>query len=112
MRCGLVVVSSLGVVACGAYPSIGQAPVVSFYSEIALPTAGSGPVGIAAGPDGNLWVTEELGGKIARVTPAGKITEYDVPTPSSNPWNITVGPDRNLWFTESGANKVATQPGK
>src|SRR4051794_3738471 len=39
---------------------------------------GAGPVDLTAGPDGNLWVTvvtKYLGSRIARVTPAGEITE-------------------------------------
>jgi virginiamycin B lyase len=32
-----------------------------------LPTANSKPVGITAGPDGNLWVTEYATSRIAKV---------------------------------------------
>jgi streptogramin lyase len=67
---------------------------------------GSGPRGIVAGPDGNLWFTEEFGARIGRITPAGNLTEFAVPTGGSAPENITVGPDSNLWFTERDANKV------
>ena len=42
--------------------------------------AGTASSGIAAGVDGNLWFTEFNGNQIARITPAGKITEYPVPT--------------------------------
>ena len=38
------------------------------------------PWGIAAGPDGNLWFTEEVGDKIGRITPVGAVTEFPVPT--------------------------------
>jgi virginiamycin B lyase len=33
------------------------------------PTAASGPLGIVAGPDGNIWFTEVTAGKIGRYTP-------------------------------------------
>ena len=33
-----------------------------------IPTASSRPEGITSGPDGNLWFTEEGGGKIGRIT--------------------------------------------
>ncbi len=38
------------------------------------------PEGIAASPDGNLWLTESGGNKIGRITIEGVITEYAVPT--------------------------------
>jgi len=34
------------------------------------------PYGIAAGPDGNVWFTEQGGNRIGRITPAGVISEY------------------------------------
>ena len=49
-------------------------------TEFPIPTAGSGPTDITAGPDGNLWFTESpSGNRIGRITPAGVITEFAVP---------------------------------
>jgi streptogramin lyase len=62
------------------------------------------PWGIAAGPDGNMWFTENLGNMVAKVTMSGAISEYLVPTPGSWPSEITAGPDGNLWFTENQSN--------
>jgi streptogramin lyase len=57
------------------------------------------PKGIAKGPDGNLWIAESgLNGAIARVTPAGAVTEFTAGLTPSDPWDITAGPDGNLWF--------------
>jgi streptogramin lyase len=67
-------------------------------TEFPIPTANSSPNGIAAGPDGNLWFTEESG-KIGRISPSGTITEFPVPTASNAPNGIAAGPDGNLWFT-------------
>src|SRR5947209_15279215 len=39
--------------------------------EFAIPTASSDPGGITAGPDGNLWFTEQDASKIGRITTAG-----------------------------------------
>jgi len=36
--------------------------------EFGVPTVDSLPFGIAAGPDGNLWFTENAGKKIGRIT--------------------------------------------
>jgi virginiamycin B lyase len=35
--------------------------------EFAVPTAGSLPIGITAGPDGNLWFTEFAGNQIGQL---------------------------------------------
>ena len=39
---------------------IGQITTAGVITEFPIPTASSGPYGIAAGPDGNLWFTEHL----------------------------------------------------
>jgi streptogramin lyase len=77
-------------------------------TEFPVPTANSLPNGIAAGPDGNLWFTEQSGNKIGRITTASVFTEFTVPTVNSSPYGIAAGPDGNLWFTESnnGGNKI------
>jgi virginiamycin B lyase len=62
-----------------------------------LPLPYAVPSSITAGPDGNLWVTESAIDKIARVTPAGEVREFELDT-GDNPVQITVGPDANLWF--------------
>jgi virginiamycin B lyase len=63
-------------------------------------------VSITAGPDGNLWFTEDAGNNIGRITTTGEITEFPIPTPQSGPHGIAVGPDGNLWFTEQTGNKI------
>jgi streptogramin lyase len=65
--------------------------------EFSIPTQNSAPFGITAGPDGNVWFTEEAGGKVGRITPTGKITEF--PVSGGLLRNITMGPHGNLWFT-------------
>jgi streptogramin lyase len=69
------------------------------------------PLGIAPGPDGNLWFTDGanvLGGNamIGRITTAGTITEFSTGLQESNkslPTSIAPGPDGNLWFTDHGS---------
>ncbi|MBJ7359876.1 MAG: hypothetical protein JHD21_21170, partial [Nocardioides sp.] len=59
------------------------------------------PEQIAAGPDGNMWVS--LSGSaddLAKVTPAGAVTYYDLGGVSGL-GALTVGPDQNLWATVS-----------
>jgi hypothetical protein len=43
-------------------------PDGTLTNEFDVPTAGSHPTGIAAGPDGAIWFTEQASGKIGRVT--------------------------------------------
>jgi streptogramin lyase len=75
---------------------------------------GTRPEAIVAGPDGNLWfagvqyVSGGFADVVGKVTPAGKVTEFQVGTHSANLGlsDIAVGPDGNLWFTEGGRPKV------
>ena len=75
--------------------------------EFPITTAtNSQPVGITAGPDGNLWFTEFNANQIGRISTAGVTTEFAVPTANSAPFGITAGPDGNLWFTEQSGNQI------
>ena len=64
--------------------------------EFAVPGS-PGPLGITTGPDGALWFTEGVGGKIGRMTMTGVVTEFTIP--AANNGEITTGPDGALWFT-------------
>src|SRR5439155_23755363 len=64
-------------------------------NEFPIATTNSGPVGIARGPDGNLWFTEATGNKIGQITPSGTITEFSLPS-SSRPVGIAAGSDNTL----------------
>src|SRR5438093_608793 len=85
-----------GVAVVGASP----AQAAKRFREFPVPTPNSYPIGITAGPDGNLWFTEFFASEIGRVTTGGAITEFPVPTPNSGPNDISAGPDGNVWFTE------------
>ncbi len=87
---------------------IGVAGVASgqVITEFTIPTPGSEPEGIVAGPDGNLWFAEQAGNAIGRMTPAGVFTEFPIPSPATWPETITAGPDGNLWFTEQDGNRI------
>ncbi len=96
----LVVGSALVGTAPAAQAAVGDAT----YFDLAT---GANPYGIAAGPDGNLWITETDANNINRMTPAGVMIRYAIPTLASQPKGITAGPDGNLWFVEYAGNKVA-----
>src|SRR2546426_8718651 len=84
---------------------------VGVLAEFDIPTYYSHPLGIAAGPDGNMWFTENNfphteGNKIGRVAISGEFTEFRIPIPKSRRFGITAGPDGNMWFTENAGNKI------
>ena len=91
----------------GKIAKISTSGVVTEYS-LPYPGPGSLPLGIATGPDGNLWFT--LGSNavnaIGRITPSGTISEFPISTPNSGPVAITSGPDGNLWFTEEDSGFI------
>src|SRR5215212_5352384 len=68
-------------------------------TEFGLPTAGSQPAGIVTGADGNLWVASSATDRIARITPAGAVTEFTLPAGRA-PRDITSAGGL-VWFTES-----------
>jgi virginiamycin B lyase len=67
--------------------------------------AGSHPVSIARGPDGNVWFTDDGSTPaIGRVTPSGEIVEFSEGLPAgSHPTQIATGPDDAVWFTDQGS---------
>jgi streptogramin lyase len=82
-----------------ALPAPALADVTEFTTGLGVDNA---PIDITAGPDGNLWFTEQgLVPAIGRITPTGTITEYPVGL-LKEPGEITAGPDGALWFTVRG----------
>src|SRR6266508_3388650 len=70
------------------------------FSEFPVPTADSQLRGITAGPDGNIWFSEQLGKKIGRITPSGVITEFPITGSLVSPEEMPAGPDGNVWFSD------------
>jgi len=57
---------------------IGRLTTGGAFTRFNIPTANSGPDGIATGCDGALWFTEANANQIGRVTTTGQFTEYPV----------------------------------
>ena len=56
---------------------------------------------IAAGPDGNMWVTLDSGtNDVAKIAPDGTVTEYNSANMTA-PVGIAAGPDGNMWVTQT-----------
>lgn len=71
----------------------------------------SEPLGIAAGPDGNLWFTEFLGNMIGKMSTNGQmLAEYGKTNfqPRAQIFSIIPGPGGVLWFADSTYGKIGT----
>jgi streptogramin lyase len=91
-------------------------PTTHAVTEFPTPTVDSNPQDITAGPDGNLWFTEDYSyasvSQIGVINPTTHaISEFPTPTADSNPQGITVGPDGHIWFTEYGPESAGGQIG-
>ena len=86
-------------------PSIGQITpsgrVTKFRTSVE-----EEPTDLTSGPDGDLWFTESVRGRIGRITSSGLIAEFPIPGAKAWPWGITAGPGGNLWFTDPGQDKI------
>ncbi|HTA40770.1 MAG TPA: hypothetical protein VK760_16930, partial [Candidatus Acidoferrales bacterium] len=81
---------------------------ISFGTFVSLP--GTGPIRIAAGPDGAMWFSEFTSNAIGRISPTGDVTSYPLPTANAQPQGITAGPDGAMWFAECGSAKIGRIP--
>ena len=114
---------SVGLLVCGALVAgtagVGAA-APGTVSEFTVPTFGSDPLGIAAGPGNTLWVADSNDfdvHKVERFSVNGSMTgafnvpggaSIDCPQGCVDPAGILLGPDGKLWFTEltQSANAV------
>ncbi|MGH2573185.1 MAG: virginiamycin B lyase family protein [Actinomycetota bacterium] len=68
---------------------------------------GGGPYGIAATPDGTVWLASLAGSYIARIdSPDGRLTVVDVPTPGGGARRVWSDSRGRLWVTEWFAGKL------
>jgi streptogramin lyase len=74
--------------------------------------AGSEPIAVATGPDGNLWFTDRnlSAPAIGKINPASPETAEEFSAglnAESNPQGIVAGPDGNLWFADASETTPA-----
>jgi virginiamycin B lyase len=62
-------------------------------------SAGAGPYGIAAGPDGNLWFAEDLGNRIGRITTGAAVVVPPTIAKSFGAVTIVLNGSTTLSFT-------------
>jgi virginiamycin B lyase len=95
-------------------PAGGLAGSVGPSSPPAQPAAealAKGPelAGIAAGPDGNLWMTAPTANAIVRMSPSGSLTTFSLAAVAPGlvkPTGIVTGADGALWFTAEGSSAI------
>ncbi|MGV1003638.1 MAG: virginiamycin B lyase family protein [Candidatus Nanopelagicales bacterium] len=82
----------------GAFSTAAANPANS--GEFAVPTGLDTNAQIAAGTDGNMWVTSP--GSVVRITPDGTVTPFTDAATLAGPVGIAVGPDGFMWVTAIG----------
>jgi len=100
----------------GGNPSFGG--TLAFRNEttgatgsVPLPTAIE-PFGVAAGQDGNLYVTDSGQNERYQVSPTSGTLQFVNLPPAAGAAQIILGPDGNLWFTNpSGSTIGRLSPG-
>ncbi len=103
-------------------PGIGKLdPNTGKETEFLLPPAsekaGLAPTFLVLDKDGNVWFNEvdfsdATGGKLARLSSGGTITEWAVPTVGAEIEEIALDHDCNLWFAEQGNASLKPSPNK
>jgi virginiamycin B lyase len=96
----------------GGFSEIGHMNQDGRVHLFPLPSPSISVTSIAAGPDGNLWFTENVDDnattsqRIGRMTPAGVFSDFPVTVPFAGGYlhQIIAGPGDNLWFSLEGAD--------
>jgi streptogramin lyase len=110
-RGGLPWVTAYGSNLVGRYAP-GTFALWKWYS---IPTADSGPRGIAFQDNGatwDIWFAQENAGKLGRLTVAANNTDFialvELAQPTqSRPWGVAAGDDDSVWYAESGRRTVS-----
>jgi len=64
------------------------------------------PHGIAAGPDGALWIAQAVSNSIGHLATDGQFNEIKGLTAGARPEWIASGPNNTMWFSEQDGNAI------
>ncbi|GEM_PF-936929 len=84
-------------------------PQTSEVIHYELPNSTSGPRRFDFDNDGNLWIPEFSGGRLAMFNPVAEtFTEWETPTKNAEPYVVKVDKARNIvWIGYAAANRLA-----
>lgn len=105
------VAPALGVIMAMGSPATASAEPLGTYTIVDLGPGAFYAGGIASGPDGRMWFTENATYSVNSISTDGRVRKFPVPTsPSltSGPglFELAAGPDGNIWFTGFFANYI------
>jgi streptogramin lyase len=85
-------------------------PATGKVTQVSLSPSSQTPLGIALGPDANIWITSLLAAgssAIEVISPATSSVVKVISLPSgSSAYGIAAGPDNNIWYTDSGTASI------
>jgi streptogramin lyase len=98
-------------IATGSVSKVGSMTPTGTVVEYNTPSNVGGPVSIAPGSDGNLWVLAQgTPGAILKVTTTGSMTEFTLPGDVNGSYNrIVPGVGNTLWYTRNSGTPVDAQ---
>jgi virginiamycin B lyase len=86
-------------------------PATGKFKEFPLKTPGSGPHGLAADTEGNIWFTAISKGYIGKLNPStGGITEYRLPDGADDPHTPSIRSARDPMFHHPGIERGGPAP--
>jgi virginiamycin B lyase len=103
-RIGSSVACLLAIAACGGSSS--SSPKPGTIKEFDLPAKAGSTHEITLGPDGAMWVTQQVQGMLIRITPNGDQRAYVMPK-GSGPHGIRFDRQGHLWLTFEFDNAIA-----
>ena len=72
-----------------------------------MSTADSGPHGLVADREGNIWFTANYKGYVGKLDPTtGKVVEFHVPFAHADPHTPAIDVNGRVWFTMQDANRI------
>ena len=107
-RRAVAATATMAMLAAGAVTlAPASSAAVGDITEFAL-AAGTSPLDVASGPDGNLWVANSGNNTVSKVSTSGTvIASYAMTTAAAAPRAIVAGPDGAMWVALQNANKIA-----
>src|SRR3954452_14143660 len=97
-----LVVTAIAALALAAQPTQSSAAQVSYYEV----PRGSHPHDVAPAPDGRVWYTAQVAGKLGRLDPGtGEIEQIPLGSQAA-PHGVIVRPDGAPWITDGGQNAI------